>query len=988
MANNSIRIRTTPGSSKNIRIKLEQDFDFLEILSLKITQEDLYQTFCSDYGVVVGRVIANKGFGVPNAKVSIFIPISDEDKKNVLIKDFYPYRTPYQKNAEGYRYNLLLSKNSCFLNKPTGSFPTKEHVLDNDIILEVFDKYYKYTTKTNDSGDFMIFGVPIGQHTAHMDVDLSDARSISLRPYDLIADGYPEKLFESKTQFKTSSNLDSLAQIKSSNIGIDVIPFWGDPENCEIGITRVDFDTNFDIKTTALFFGSIFTDSGKMSLNMGCNPKNDQGEQDNFKTSEGQIQIIRVNEYDTDAWVNQSDVVPTNLEKFDVNGGDLIDSDGTFAFPLPLNLGHSITNEYGEIVPSPDPSVGIATKGMYRFKMKFTQPNQNPKSRTASMLFPSLSEDFGGTRGYVDTGDISRINGTQDQRFTDDITQYTNYPNSRIKMDFHTFEWKQLYTIAHYIKKYKKGPNRFSFLGLKNTDVSGSSNFFPYNNTIWKFDLIYNLFAFFIDAQAAFIKLLISIISFCLYICLVIEIPRICILKACVGPWRLLSICKQICPFAFLGGVIGEFKLPCEGAPNDEYVIPPGGDWSYCNPSGCGGEVVCDCTPTCSVFDIGTTGADSSGGICLDLLENWKCCTKLNLAESRNVMRRVFTDSWVFGTAYLFQFKYKKKIKKSTGEVKKEKFCGPGSDNGRGDNYKKNDCCPDSPNGNSCDKCLIRGPGITKTRGQFRYYHENWHNEATNRKQTGAVDTEDLIYCNVTSPTKIVSLGHIEMCQETLESIQNATIVNQALKKYTQSADFYTGTFFENGWDDNFWVDFLRETSYEDPRDIFFYLGKKVNCQYRQLFDNENSCHEYELIDDGYFLIKEASKIQNTVELGGATLVDEEQFSPTNENNPYYDYINADTPTYGGFSVDLGLANKFSPCGNGGQCVGQPNDKWTNDGTNPEDDEANSNSWDNINQRFARNNKNTRSNIPYYYFGINPGKTAINKLKKEYFVIK
>ena len=83
-------------------------------------------------------------------------------------------------------------------------------------------------------------------------------------------------------------------------------------------------------------------------------------------------------------------------------------------------------------------------------------------------------------------------------------------------MDFHTFEWKQLYTIAHYIKKYKKGPNRFSFLGLKNTDISNVSNFFPYNNTIWKFDLIYNLFAFFIDAQAAFIKLLISIISFCL----------------------------------------------------------------------------------------------------------------------------------------------------------------------------------------------------------------------------------------------------------------------------------------------------------------------------------------------------------------------------------------------------------------------------------------------------------------------------------------
>ena len=89
---NSYRIRTTPGVDKNIRIKLEQDFDFLEILSLKINQEDLYQTFCSDYGVVVGRVIINKGFGIPNAKVSVFIPITSEDQKNQLYHKHNSYK--------------------------------------------------------------------------------------------------------------------------------------------------------------------------------------------------------------------------------------------------------------------------------------------------------------------------------------------------------------------------------------------------------------------------------------------------------------------------------------------------------------------------------------------------------------------------------------------------------------------------------------------------------------------------------------------------------------------------------------------------------------------------------------------------------------------------------------------------------------------------------------------------------------------------------
>jgi hypothetical protein len=37
----SYRIRTQVGVDKHINVKLEQDFDFLEILSLKINQSDI-----------------------------------------------------------------------------------------------------------------------------------------------------------------------------------------------------------------------------------------------------------------------------------------------------------------------------------------------------------------------------------------------------------------------------------------------------------------------------------------------------------------------------------------------------------------------------------------------------------------------------------------------------------------------------------------------------------------------------------------------------------------------------------------------------------------------------------------------------------------------------------------------------------------------------------------------------------------------------------
>ena len=88
----NIRIRTTPnGGDKFLKVKLEQDFDFLEILSLKLNQEDVYRTFYSDYGVVVGRVIVNNGVGVPNARVSIFIPLSEDDAEDPNISSLYPY---------------------------------------------------------------------------------------------------------------------------------------------------------------------------------------------------------------------------------------------------------------------------------------------------------------------------------------------------------------------------------------------------------------------------------------------------------------------------------------------------------------------------------------------------------------------------------------------------------------------------------------------------------------------------------------------------------------------------------------------------------------------------------------------------------------------------------------------------------------------------------------------------------------------------------
>ena len=183
------RIRTELGINKTINFEIEQDFDFLEILSLKIQQEDIYTKSCSQYGVVVGRITANNGYGIPNAKVSVFIPIEAIDESNPVITSIYPYKRPDDKNEDGYRYNLLPYEKSYTNHTPTGTFPSITDVLTNNTAIEIFDKYYKFVVKTNESGDYMIMGVPLGIQTVFLDLDLSDIGEFSLTPQDLIRMG-------------------------------------------------------------------------------------------------------------------------------------------------------------------------------------------------------------------------------------------------------------------------------------------------------------------------------------------------------------------------------------------------------------------------------------------------------------------------------------------------------------------------------------------------------------------------------------------------------------------------------------------------------------------------------------------------------------------------------------------------------------------------------------------------------------------------------
>jgi hypothetical protein len=486
---NSYRIRTQVGVDTSLKVLIDQEFEYLEILSLKILQSDIYTRQCADYGVVVGRVSVNNGFGLPNAKVSIFIPLDSIDKDDPVVSNIYPYSNLYDVNDDGYRYNLLPYKPSYSAHIPTGTFFTRQDVLLSPVLGEIYDKYYKYNAVTNQSGDYMIFGVPVGSHTIVVDVDLSDIGEFSLSPQDLIRMGRATENQVDGTKFRSSTNLGELPQIVSFKRTIEIEPLWGQPEICNLGITRTDFDltgeSNIDIRPTAIFMGSMVSDSDSNSIRRNCKPTRDSGYLCNLITGPGEILAIRQT-------IQQDSLGRPILESYGLEGGGtIIDTDGTWLVDVPMNLDYYITNEFGEQVLSPDPNKGIPTKGKYRFKVKWAQsPSASAQTKRAYYLVPNIKEWTDVQKSYAFSLDWDDYWDLSDDTMLQEAID--------CKDKFYLMQYNKVYTVSQFIGEHRRGGYQ-QFTGIKNIldeACESENNRYPTNDGYFRFDFFYVLFSF------------------------------------------------------------------------------------------------------------------------------------------------------------------------------------------------------------------------------------------------------------------------------------------------------------------------------------------------------------------------------------------------------------------------------------------------------------------------------------------------------------
>jgi hypothetical protein len=321
----------------------------------------------------------------------------------------------------------------------------------------------------------MIFGVPVGDCTVHVDIDLSDIGDLSQRPIDMMYKGYDVSQFESSSMFKKSTDIDSLTQIISQNAQVHVKPFWGNDESQTVSITRNDISIHYKFEPTCVFIGSVVTDGSESAISKKCVPSADMGEMRNLKGSAGTIEMIRKTPQD-------------NVESFTIQGTKLIDGSGTWCYQIPMNLDFIGTDEYGNRVATNDPNKGVPTRTRVRFRLSLSDNDvKYDNIHLTKVLIPNNPQKEGET-------DYAFGSYTKD----DEIGSKS----------FRDLFSNNIYTVKSYIPRIQKGSGQRTtkFTGIKNITVNNGNNEIPYNNMRVNITFMFTL-------QCAILKVMIFLVT-------------------------------------------------------------------------------------------------------------------------------------------------------------------------------------------------------------------------------------------------------------------------------------------------------------------------------------------------------------------------------------------------------------------------------------------------------------------------------------------
>lgn len=244
-----------------VNVKLNRTTSTLDTLNVYNNLVNTWPTQEAETGVVFGRLMAlqtikdaegnNIRIPLRNVPVGVFNPSED-----------YPTAASVTDNGDRIFLNLKESAD------PSEYFNIESFNLDKDKLLRSGSQFdsvpdqYKYITKTNDEGEFVIYDVPIGTQIVVFEVDLlkqgltRDEIALNFFPFPPDDDAI----------------IDQIPNFSFKQFPINVVPAWG---TVQTGYTELDVVVNMDLrKWTTYFFPPVSLFAQKLEASVAANAAN------------------------------------------------------------------------------------------------------------------------------------------------------------------------------------------------------------------------------------------------------------------------------------------------------------------------------------------------------------------------------------------------------------------------------------------------------------------------------------------------------------------------------------------------------------------------------------------------------------------------------------------------------------------------------------------------------------------------------------------
>ena len=247
-----------------VNINLERTFDVLNTLN---TYNKVYNQFpkrSAKTGVIFGKLEARQKIKDEEGN---FIKIPLRGVPVTIFNSSERFKTTSSISNSGERIRMCFKENKN-INDVDPEWPEENfyanrqsYDLDKNILLDkkkylfngdetktrnlIFPEEFKYSTTTNENGEFLIQDVPVGAQVLMFEVDLLQQ---GLSKEEVALNFFPYRNEE-------VSNIDEVPHYFFRKIPVDIVPSWGTSQS---GYTEVNVTANLDLrKWTTYFFSPV-----------------------------------------------------------------------------------------------------------------------------------------------------------------------------------------------------------------------------------------------------------------------------------------------------------------------------------------------------------------------------------------------------------------------------------------------------------------------------------------------------------------------------------------------------------------------------------------------------------------------------------------------------------------------------------------------------------------------------------------------------------